>query len=148
MKSIEVTETGGPEKLKYVDRPIPVMSENESLVDVLVAGVNFIDTYHRSGLYPRPLPFTPGVEGVGVIREIKGPALSGLSVGMRVGWVVSTGFLAAFKAVVDTKVAPLLTFTQFFTWKDVWVASAWLLLTGLIVSSVASVITLRKYLKV
>ena len=64
------------------------------------------------------------------------------------GWIVSTGFLAAFKAVVDTKVAPLLSFTQFFTWKDVWVASAWLLLTGLIVSSAASVITLRKYLKV
>jgi cell division transport system permease protein len=64
------------------------------------------------------------------------------------GWIVSTGFLAAFKVVVDTKVAPLLTFTQFFTWKDVWVASAWLLLTGLVVSSAASVITLRKYLKV
>ena len=91
MKSIEVSETGGPEKLKYVDRPIPVMGENESLVDVLVAGVNFIDTYHRSGLYPRPLPFTPGVEGVGIIREINGTAPSDLSVGMRVGWVVSTG---------------------------------------------------------
>ena len=64
------------------------------------------------------------------------------------GWIVSTGFLAVFKAVVDSKVAPLLTFTQFFTWKDVWVASAWLLLTGLVVSSAASVLTLRKYLKV
>ncbi len=64
------------------------------------------------------------------------------------GWAVSTGVLVAFKAVIDSKVAPLLTFTQFFTWKDVWVASAWLLLTGLVVSSAASVITLRKYLKV
>ena len=64
------------------------------------------------------------------------------------GWIVSTGFLAVFKVVVDSKVAPLLTFTQFFTWKDVWVASAWLLLTGLIVSSAASILTLRKYLKV
>ena len=64
------------------------------------------------------------------------------------GWVVSTGVLVGFKAVVDSRVAPLLTFTQFFTWKDVWVASAWLLLTGLVVSSAASVITLRKYLKV
>jgi cell division transport system permease protein len=64
------------------------------------------------------------------------------------GWLVSTGFLAGFKAIVDSKVAPLLTFTQFFTWKDVWVASAWLLLTGLLVSGVASVLTLRKYLKV
>jgi cell division transport system permease protein len=64
------------------------------------------------------------------------------------GWVVSIGVLVGFKAVVDSKVAPLLTFTQFFTWKDVWVASAWLLLTGLVVSSAASIITLRKYLKV
>lgn len=64
------------------------------------------------------------------------------------GWVVATGVLAAFKAVVDSRVAPLLTFTQFFTWQDVWVASAWLLFTGLFVSTVASVLTLRKYLKV
>jgi len=64
------------------------------------------------------------------------------------GWIVSTGVLAAFKAVVDSRVAPLLTFTQFFTWRDVWVASAWLLFTGLVVSSAASIITLRKYLKV
>jgi cell division transport system permease protein len=64
------------------------------------------------------------------------------------GWIVATGVLAALKAVVDSRVAPLLTFTQFFTWKDVWVASAWLLLTGLVVSTVASLLTLRKYLKV
>ena len=64
------------------------------------------------------------------------------------GWMVATGVLAAFKAVVDSRVAPLLTFTQFFTWQDVWVASAWLLFTGLFVSTVASVLTLRKYLKV
>jgi cell division transport system permease protein len=64
------------------------------------------------------------------------------------GWVFSVGVLAGFKAVVDSRVAPLLTFTNYFTWQDVWVASAWLLLTGLVVSSIASVITLRKYLKV
>ena len=64
------------------------------------------------------------------------------------GWMVATGVLAAFKAVVDSRVAPLLTFTQFFTWQDVWLASAWLLFTGLFVSTVASVLTLRKYLKV
>jgi len=64
------------------------------------------------------------------------------------GWIVATGVLAAFKAVVDSRVAPLLTFTQFFTWSDVWVASAWLLLTGIVVSTFASLLTLRKYLKV
>ncbi len=107
MKAIEIAETGGPEKLKCVDRPIPIMGENESLVDVLVAGVNFIDTYHRSGLYPRPLPFTPGVEGVGVIREINGAAPSGLSVGMRVGWVGSTGGYAEVATLPSQELIPI-----------------------------------------
>ncbi len=65
-----------------------------------------------------------------------------------VGWVFATGLLAGLKSVVDSKVAPLLTFTNFFGWNEVWVASAWLLLAGLGVSTVASVITLRRYLKV
>lgn len=65
-----------------------------------------------------------------------------------IGWMVSTGLLSAFKYLVDTKVAPLLSFTRFFTWADVWVASGFLLLTGFLVSSIASVLTLRKYLKV
>jgi len=64
------------------------------------------------------------------------------------GWFVATGFLAGFKWVVDERVAPLLTFTQFFTWTDVLNASLLLLATGIVVSSVASVVTLRKYLKV
>ena len=65
-----------------------------------------------------------------------------------VGWGVATGLLAALKTVIDSKVAPLLTFTKFFGWGDVWVASGYLLATGLFVSTVASVITLRRYLKV
>jgi cell division transport system permease protein len=64
------------------------------------------------------------------------------------GWAVSTGLLAGFKTLVDTKVAPLLSFTRFFGWTDVWVASAGLLGVGLLVSAIASVLTLRKYLKV
>lgn len=65
-----------------------------------------------------------------------------------VGWVFSTGLLSVFKFVVDSRIAPLLSFTKFFTWSDVWVASGILLITGLVVSTVASVATLRKYLKV
>jgi cell division transport system permease protein len=65
-----------------------------------------------------------------------------------VGWVFSTGLLSVFKFVVDSRIAPLLSFTKFFTWSDVWVASGILLVTGLVVSTVASVATLRKYLKV
>ena len=65
-----------------------------------------------------------------------------------IGWVFATGLLAGLKSVIDSKVAPLLTFTNFFGWNEVWVASAWLLLAGLGVSTIASVVTLRRYLKV
>lgn len=64
------------------------------------------------------------------------------------GWGFSVGLLSGLKIVIDDRIAPLLTFTNFFTWNDVWVSSAYLLGTGLIVSALASVLTLRKYLKV
>jgi cell division transport system permease protein len=65
-----------------------------------------------------------------------------------VGWGVSLGLLSGLKYVIDQRIAPLLTFTNFFTWNDVWLASAYLLGAGLLVSTVASTLTLRKYLKV
>ena len=65
-----------------------------------------------------------------------------------IGWGLATGLLAGLKGVVDSNVAPLLSFTNFFGWREVWVSSAYLLATGLVVSILASVITLRRYLKV
>jgi cell division transport system permease protein len=64
------------------------------------------------------------------------------------GWGFSVGLLSGLKIVIDDRIAPLLTFTNFFTWNDVWLSSAYLLGTGLVVSALASVLTLRKYLKV
>jgi cell division transport system permease protein len=64
------------------------------------------------------------------------------------GWGFATGLLSGLKYVVDTNVAPLLTFTKFFEWQQVWISSAILLGVGLFVSIVASAITLRRYLKV
>lgn len=64
------------------------------------------------------------------------------------GWGFSVGLLSGLKYVIDDRIAPLLTFTNFFTWSDVWIASAYLLATGVVVSSFASILTLRKYLKV
>jgi cell division transport system permease protein len=55
-----------------------------------------------------------------------------------IGWIFASGILSGLKYVVDTKVAPLLTFTKFFGWGEVVTASAWLLFTGLVVSSLAS----------
>lgn len=65
-----------------------------------------------------------------------------------IGWAIATGLLSALKEVIDSRVAPLLSFTKFFGWGEVWVASAYLLATGLMVSILASVLTLRRYLKV
>ena len=64
------------------------------------------------------------------------------------GWGFSIGLLSGLKYVIDQRIAPLLTFTNFFSWSDVWLTSAYLLGTGLIVSALSSVLTLRKYLKV
>jgi cell division transport system permease protein len=64
------------------------------------------------------------------------------------GWLISTGLLSLFKLLISAKVAPLLSFTRFFTWSDVWVCSAELLLVGIAISTLASFVTLRKYLKV
>jgi len=65
-----------------------------------------------------------------------------------IGWAISTGLLSGFKTLIDSKVAPLLSFTRFFLWSDVWTASAILLGVGFFLSGLASLITLRKYLKV
>lgn len=64
------------------------------------------------------------------------------------GWGFSVGLLSGLKYVIDDRIAPLLTFTNFFTWNDVWLTSAYLLGAGLLVATLASTLTLRKYLKV
>ena len=70
MKAIRVHETGGPEKLLYEESAKPVPGPGQALVKVQAIGVNFIDIYHRSGLYKLPLPFTPGSEAAGVVEAV------------------------------------------------------------------------------
>jgi NADPH2:quinone reductase len=107
MKASEVAQIGGPAKLKFVDRPIPLRGEDESLIDVQVAGINFIDTYNRSGLYPRSLPFIPGAEGVGILREKSHHGPSDLLVGMRVGWVLGDGGYAEVVSLPSQRLIPI-----------------------------------------
>ncbi|MCZ6700368.1 MAG: quinone oxidoreductase, partial [bacterium] len=66
MRAIRVHEYGGPEVLKLEEVTLPEPGGGEALVTVEAAGVNFIDVYHRTGLYPGALPFTPGMEAGGV----------------------------------------------------------------------------------
>lgn len=69
MKAIRVHELGGPEVLVLVDLSDPVAHDGEVVVRLEAVGVNFVDVYHRTGLYPRDLPFVPGSEGAGVVVE-------------------------------------------------------------------------------
>lgn len=84
MSAIVVTRTGGPEVLEYVtDSPALEPGPGQLLVKVAAAGVNFVDTYHRSGAYPKPLPFTPGGEFAGTVEAV-GEGVTEFAVGDRV----------------------------------------------------------------
>lgn len=102
MKAIVISEPGGPERLELVDVPDPEPSPGEVLVEISAAGLNFIDTYHRTGLYPVEYPMTPGVEGAGCVVAVGDPS-SGLSVGDRVGWTGVPGSYAELIAVPAEK---------------------------------------------
>ena len=67
--AIRFAETGGPEVLQITEVELAEPGPGQALVGVYASGVNFIDTYHRSGLYPVELPFVPGSEGAGKRRE-------------------------------------------------------------------------------
>lgn len=83
MKAIQINQTGGPEALRYVDVESRALRSGEVRVAVKAIGVNFLDVYHRSGLYPVATPFTPGSEAAGVVEEV-GPDVSTVKVGDRV----------------------------------------------------------------
>ena len=70
MKAVQFTTTGGPEVLEVVDIPAPVAGPGQVLVRQQAIGINFIDTYHRSGLYPVKLPSRLGMEGAGIVEAV------------------------------------------------------------------------------
>lgn len=86
MRAIQVKAIGGPEVLEHVELADPEPGPGELLVDVAAAGVNFIDTYQRRGIYPLDLPFVLGQEGVGRVAALGSGDTGGLSVGDRVAW--------------------------------------------------------------
>jgi NADPH2:quinone reductase len=103
VRAIRVSRAGGPEVLEPTDLPDPVPGPGELLVEVAAAGVNFIDTYRRSGVYPTPVPHVPGGEGAGRVVAVgavsaDGPAPDGAShgpaVGDRVAWHDAPGSYA------------------------------------------------------
>jgi NADPH2:quinone reductase len=85
MRAVQVHTTGKPDVLQVHHVPLPHLEDGECLVRNSFAGLNYIDTYYRSGLYTRPLPFISGVEGAGIVVETTQTAHdAGVTVGSRV----------------------------------------------------------------
>jgi len=93
MQAIVITAHGGPDVLDSSEVPEPTAGEGELLVRVAAAGVNYIDTYFRTGSYPVELPYVPGQEGTGEVVAL-GPGVDGFSVGQRVAWCAAPGSYA------------------------------------------------------
>ncbi|MGA3188097.1 MAG: quinone oxidoreductase [Bryobacteraceae bacterium] len=102
MKAIYIEQTGGPEALKYGDMPKPELTPGHALVKVAASGVNFIDTYQRSGLYKIPLPAILGSEGAGTVE-----AGDLFKKGDRVAWAMSRGSYAEYALVPESLLVPL-----------------------------------------
>lgn len=98
MQAVYIDTPGGPDALVHGERPTPTPAAGEVLVRVAFAGVNFIDTYHRSGLYKLPLPAILGSEGAGTVAAV-GDGVIGVAPGDRVAYANARGSYAALQAV-------------------------------------------------
>ena len=89
MKAIQVHVPGGPDQLRVVDVPIPIASEGQALVKIEAIGVNYIDTYFRTGLYKSDIPISIGMEAAGVV----------VGTGEKVAYCMERGAYAEYAAV-------------------------------------------------
>ena len=106
MQAIRIDEYGSPEVMRLWEVDTPEPGPGEVRISVEAVGVNFIDIYHRTGLYAVEMPFTPGVEGAGEIEAV-GPGVKEFAPGDRVGWTMHPGSYAESAIVPAKKVIPL-----------------------------------------
>ncbi|WFN94653.1 quinone oxidoreductase family protein [Gordonia sihwensis] len=106
MRAIQVSAHGGPEVLRLVDLPDPEPAPGEVVVAVSAAGVNFIDTYLRTGMYPSPTPFVPGSEGAGRIVAV-GDGVEHRAVGDRVAWCDASAGYAEYVRIRADRALPV-----------------------------------------
>src|SRR5919107_1325305 len=104
--AIRVHQTGGPEALAWEAVEVGEPGPGQLRIRQHVAGLNYIDVYHRTGLYPYPLPFTPGVEGAGVVEAV-GPEMTGFEPGDRVAYAGPIGGYAEVRLIEAAKVVKL-----------------------------------------
>ena len=106
MRAIVVSELGGPESMVLGEWPEPVAGPGQVVVEVAAAGVNFIDIYRRSGVYPQPVPYVPGSEGAGTVVAV-GEGVHEFSPGDHVAWSEGPGSYAARVAVAADQAVPV-----------------------------------------
>ncbi|KAF9346272.1 NADPH:quinone reductase [Mortierella sp. AD094] len=106
INAVQIPKHGDSSVLAYVPVPKPTPKPEQVLVKVAYAGVNFIDTYQRSGLYPQSLPFILGREGSGEVVEVGSEAKGGFKVGDRVAFI-GPGSYAEYDAVSTLSLAKL-----------------------------------------
>ncbi len=106
MKAIRVHEYGGPEVMHYEDIAVPEPGQGQVRVKVEAAGVNFIDIYHRTGLYGGQLPLTLGVEAAGIVDAI-GPDVTGIKPGDRIAYPLQQGTYAEYAVVPASQLVPV-----------------------------------------
>jgi NADPH2:quinone reductase len=102
VRAIQISTAGGPDVLTPTELPDPEPGPGELLVEVAAAGVNYIDTYQRQGIYPMPLPYIPGLEGAGRVRSV-GEGVGEFAVGDRVAWAETLGSYAELTVVPAEK---------------------------------------------
>ena len=104
--AIRVHQTGGPEVLKWEEVEVGEPGPGQVRIRQEAAGLNFIDVYHRTGLYKQPMPFTPGVEGAGVVEAI-GPDVTDVKVGDRVAYAGPIGGYAEERLILAERLVKL-----------------------------------------
>jgi NADPH2:quinone reductase len=106
MNSIRVHSTGGRDQLRLEDVPVPTPAQGQLLVRIEAVGVNFIEVYHRTGLYKLPLPFTLGSEAAGTVESV-GSGVSGVKVGDRVASTDAMGAYAEYTIISAERAVPV-----------------------------------------
>ncbi len=106
MKAVRVSRAGGPEVLHYEEVPDPQPGADEVLVKTEAIGLNYIDTYHRTGLYPLDLPFIPGLEAAGTVKTV-GADTEVLQVGDRVAYSGVPASYAEYVAAPEAQLVKL-----------------------------------------
>jgi NADPH:quinone reductase len=106
MKAIRIHQPGGPEELRLDEIPVPQPGPGQALVKLAASGVNFIDVYHRTGLYKLDLPATLGVEGAGTVEAV-GPGVSAVKAGERVAFAMPRGSYAEYIVAPAWQLVPI-----------------------------------------